>query len=109
MATTQRGSGLAEPSHKGRPQAELTADRPRVLGVWLTLTLGQAWRQKLLPSGSQERGWQGVTSPRQGAHVLTRVALCAAPPPQLSEMIGTGPKLRPLCPGCSWQGQAEPA
>ena len=106
MATTQRGSGLAEPGPKGRPQAELTADRPPVLGFWLTLTLGQAGRQKLLPSGSQERGWQGW--PLIGrAHVLTRFALCTAP--QLSEMTGTGPKLRPLCPGCSWQGQAEPA
>lgn len=108
MATTQHGSSLAEPGHKGRPQAELTADGPRVLGVWLPLTLGQAWRQKLLPSGSQERGWQGVTSHRQGAHVLTWFALCT-PPPQLSEMTGIGPKLHPPCPGCSWQGQAEPA
>lgn len=56
MATTQHGSSLVEPGHKGRPQAELAADGPRVLGVWLPLTLGQAWRQKLLPSGSQAGG-----------------------------------------------------
>ena len=84
MATTQHGSSLVEPGHKGRPQAELAADGPQVLGVWLPLTLGQGWRQKLLPSGSQERGWQGVTSQRQGAHVLTWFALCT--PPTLSSL-----------------------
>ena len=84
VATTQHGSSLVEPGHKGRPQAELAADGPQVLGVWLSLTLGQAWRQKLLPSGSQERGWQGVTSQRQGAHVLTWFALCT--PPTLSTL-----------------------